>query len=117
MVEYCKHLFSVLIGDCLRKGFGYSRDAHWVHKELAVVLDKHKAGEIVVFMLLLVPEVKLDPPEDGITVLLNKVLFIVALDMTRLPVDVPNIDEGVGLVEGVNVGVLEPVIVVVVGLG
>ena len=74
------------------------------------MLDKHKAGEIVVFMLLLVPEVKLDPPEDGITVLLNKVLFIVALDMTRLPVDVPNIDEGVGLVEGVNVGVLEPVI-------
>ena len=101
----------------MRKGFGYSRDAHWVHKELAVVLDKHKAGEMVVFMLLLFPEVKLDTPEDGITVLLNKVLFIVALDMTRLPVDVPNIDEGVGLVEGGNVEVLEPVIVVVVGLG
>ena len=81
------------------------------------MLDKHNAGVVVVSMLLLFPKVKLDTPEDGSTVLLNKVLFIVALDMTRLPVDVPNIDEGVGLVEGVNVGVLEPVIVVVVGLG
>ena len=100
------------------QGVGYSRDeAHWEHKELAVVLDKHTAGEMVVFMLLLFSEFKLETPEDGITVLLNKVLFKEALVMTRLPVDVPNIDEGVGLVEGGNVGVLEPVIVVVVGLG
>ena len=110
-------MLSVLIGDCLRKGLGYSREAHWVHKELAVVLDKHKAGEMVVCMLLLFSEFKLETPEDGITVLLNKVLFKEALVMTRLPVDVPNIEEGVGLVEGGNVGVLEPVIVVVVGLG
>ena len=81
------------------------------------MLDKHNADVMVVSMLLLFPKVKLDTLEDVFTVLLDKVLFIVALDMTRLPVDVPNIDEGVGLVEGVNVGVLEPVIVVVVGLG
>ena len=89
-----------------------------MHKRLAVVFDKYDTDVVEVALLLLVHEETFDTPKDVVTVLfLDGVLFVVALDITWLPVDVPDMVESVGLVEEGDVELEEPVIVAVVGFG
>ena len=81
-----------------------------MHKNLAVVLDKYDADVVVVSILLLVPEKTFDTPKDVVTLLfIDRVLFILALDIPWLPEDVPDLVKGIGLVEEDDVEVEVPV--------